>query len=101
MPLNINGTIYPMPNEGTEPGPNGTELVAIEDHWGLDALTLITALDPDAKVPAGYTKTKALYSLVWIAKKRAGEIVSISDVLNDIALEQIVIEDDPKADAAS
>lgn len=101
MPLNIKENTYALPNEGTEPGVTGAELVELENHWGLDGMTLLTALDPDAKVPAGYTKTKALYSLVWIAKKRAGEIVSISDVLNDVTLDQILIEDDPKADAAS
>jgi hypothetical protein len=98
MPLILRGKSYPMPKEGDSAAPTGREIVAIEDHFGLDGLTLISQLAPDAKQIPGYSKVKALYALVWIAMTRAGEIVSIDDILNEYGVDEIEIKDSaPKA----
>jgi hypothetical protein len=91
MPLNIRGTVYPAPNEDDQPGVLGKELVEIEDHFGLDALTLLGTLE-DAKPSAfpGYTKSKALYAFAWICLTRGGVIVSIQDVLNDYSIDELI-----------
>lgn len=91
MPLNIRGTVYPAPNEGDQPGVLGKELVAIEDHFGLDAITLLGVLEDVKPSPyPGYTKSKALYAFAWICLTRKGEIVSLQDVLDEYSLDEIV-----------
>lgn len=88
MPLTIKGKSYPLPKEAGQQGPTGKELIEIENHFNLDGLTLLGSL-VDEKPPAGYTKAKAIYALAWIAMSRAGEIVSIADVLNDYAIDDL------------
>lgn len=102
MPLIIKGKEYSLPNEGTEKGPTGQELVEIENYFNLDGLILISSLAQE-KPPVGYTKTKAMYSMAWIAMTRAGEILSINDILKDYSIDDFDIrweEDDPKKDLA-
>jgi hypothetical protein len=94
MPLNIKGKNYPMPKEGNQPGPTGREMIEIENYFGLDALVLLSSLSTDAKPIQGYSKTKAFYALAWIAMTRGGEVVSIEDLLNDLAIDDIVFEED-------
>ena len=67
MPLTIRGKVYPAPNEDNQPGVLGKELVAIEDHFGLDAITLLSTLESvnPSNFP-GYTKAKAMYAFAWI-----------------------------------
>lgn len=89
MPLNIRGKVYYAPNDAGQPGILGKELVAIEDHFGLDAISLISVLDDPKPSPyPGYTKSKALYALAWICLTRGGVIVSIQDVLDDYSVEE-------------
>lgn len=98
MPVVIKGKKYTLPNDGNEPGPTGAELVEIEDYFNLDGLILISSLAQE-KPPIGYTKTKAIYAMAWIALTRAGEIVSISDVLKDYSIDDFDMseeEEDPK-----
>lgn len=91
MPLNIRGKVYPAPLEGDQPGIKGSEMIAIEDHFGLDALLLIGELDnPNPSVHKGYTKAKAMYAFAWICLTRAGEILSLQDVLDDYAVDELV-----------
>lgn len=98
MPLKLRGKTYLIPNEGNQPAPTGSEIIAIEDHFGLDGIRLIASLQPKAIEVKGYTKTKALYALAWIALRRAGEVLSIEDVLNDYNIEEIAMgfSADPK-----
>ena len=94
MALNIRGKSYPTPNEGDQPGLLGKELMAIEDAFGLDALTLFATLDSSKpSALAGYTKTKAFYALAWVCMVRAGEILSIQDVLNDYSIDDFMEEE--------
>lgn len=93
MPLILRGKLYTMPKEADSPAPTGREIVAIEDHFGLDGLTLLSQLAPDAKLIQGYSKVKALYAVVWIAMTRSGEVVSIQDVLNEYGVDEIEITD--------
>lgn len=102
MPLEIKGKKYPLPKESNQPAPTGREILEIEKFFDLDGLTLLSTLATDAKQLPGYTKTKAFYALAWIAMNRGGEIVSISDLLNDVAIDDIKFEadDNPKEEAA-
>lgn len=91
MPLNIKGKVYPAPNEGDQPGIKGSEMIAIEDHFGLDAILLINELEnPKPSIHKGYTKAKAMYAFAWICLTRGGEVVSIQDVLDDYAIDDLV-----------
>lgn len=87
MPLIIKDKSYLLPSEGSEKAPTGKEIVEIETYFNLDGLILLTALSQD-KPPVGYTKTKGMYALAWIALTRAGEVVSIDDVLKDYGLDE-------------
>lgn len=89
MPIKINGNEYVLPGENNSQQITGEELMAIEDHFDLDGLRLFAALDNPEKAPKGYTVAKALYSLAWVCRTRAGEIVSIADVLKDTAASDI------------
>lgn len=95
MPLVIKDKKYAMPGEGSEKSPTGREIVEIESHFNLDGLILLTALSQD-KPPAGYTKTKGMYALAWIALTRAGEVLSIEDVLNDYSIDDFDFEEEVK-----
>lgn len=86
MPVVIKGKKYTLPNDGTEQGPTGAELVEIEDYFNLDGLILISSLAQE-NPPKGYTRTKAIFAMAWIALTRAGEIVSITDVLKDYSID--------------
>ena len=98
MPLQIAGKTYPLPKEGNQPAPTGREIIELESYFNLDGLTLLSTLSPEAKQIPGYTKTKAFYALAWIAMTRAGEVLSIGDLLNDVAIDDIVFvePDSPK-----
>lgn len=95
MPLEIKGKVYAAPNEGDQPGITGREIIEIEDHFGLDGLTLIRVLAEEG-LPRqkGYTRAKALFALAWVCMVRGGEVVSLDDVLNDLSLGDIAIVDD-------
>lgn len=101
MPLLIKGTKYVAPGEHGTAGPTGEEIMQIEDHFGLDGLKIFeTLINPDKERP-GYTIAKAMYATAWICRTRAGEIVSIADVLKDTSVDQIEdlgyeAADDPK-----
>ena len=98
MPLIIKGKEYQIPNEGTEKGPTGAEIVEIENYFNLDGLILISSLAQE-KPPVGYTKTKAMFAMAWIAMSRAGEILSLHDVLKDYSIDDFDVkweEEDPK-----
>lgn len=98
MPLIIKGKEYNLPNEGTERGPTGLEITEIENYFNLDGLMLISSLGQE-KPPVGYTKTKAMYSMAWIAMTRAGEILSLHDVLKDYSIDDFDVkweDEDPK-----
>lgn len=93
MPLIVKGKSYSLPSEGSEKAPTGREIVEIESYFNLDGLILLTALTQD-KPPAGYTKTKGMYALAWIALTRAGEILSLEDILNDYALDDFDFQEE-------
>lgn len=93
MPLIVKGKSYLLPSEGSEKAPTGREIVEIESHFNLDGLILLTALSQD-KPPVGYTKTKGMYALAWIALTRGGEVVSLEDVLNDYALDDFDFQEE-------
>lgn len=94
MPIKIKGTTYIAPGENGAPELIGDELMAIEDHFELDGLRLFAALENPDKAPKGYTVAKALYSLAWVCRTRAGEIVSIADVLKDTSAGEIIFEEE-------
>lgn len=95
MPLKIKGTTYTAPSEAGTSGLTGRELIEIEDYFKLDGLTLMATLAGDDKsVARGYTRAKAIFALAWVCMSRAGEPVSISDVLDDLSLGDIDIVDD-------
>lgn len=96
MPLNVKGKTYPMPGEDGQQGLTGSEVIAIEDHFGLDGMTLLSAAFGNGTAPAGYTKVKGLYAIAWVAMSRAGEVLSLDDVLNDFAIEDFDFEDEPE-----
>jgi hypothetical protein len=85
MPLLIAGKPYPIPTDPGQKGLNGEELEGIEAHFGIDALVLL-ALDDDAAPKAGYTSSRRIYSLAWIALNRGGVHASLSEVMRDYAL---------------
>lgn len=93
MPITIKGKSYVAPGENGTSQLTGEELIAIEDHFGLDGLRLFAAMENPDRAPKGYTITKGLYSLAWVCRTRAGEIVSIDDVLKDTAANDIILED--------
>lgn len=101
MSLIIKGKKYTIPGEGNEKAATGKEIVEIENYFNLDGLVLFQSMIMD-KPPAGYSKTKAMYATAWMALTRAGEIVSIDDVLNDYSIDDFDFEadgdDDPKKD---
>lgn len=95
MALNIRGKIYYGPNEGDQPGVLGRELIEIDDHFGLDALTLLSIFDdPKVSTIPGYSRSKAMFALAWICLTRGGEILSIHDVLNDYSIDDFVEAED-------
>lgn len=100
MAINIKGKDYVAPGEKGTPQLTGDELMAIEDHFELDGLRLFAALENPDKALKGYTLAKALYSLAWVCRVRAGEIVSIADVLKDTSAGEIILvegdDEDPK-----
>jgi len=98
MPLKLRGKTYVIPNEGNQPAPTGSEIIEIENTFGLDGLRLLASLQPKAIEVKGYTKTKALYAITWITLRRAGHVVSLDDVLNEYNIEEIAngFIDDPK-----
>ena len=83
-----------MPKENGSSSPTGREIIEIENHFGLDGLTLLGALSTEeGKERPGYSKVKALYALTWICMVRAGEVVSIADILNEYGIDEIKPED--------
>lgn len=99
MPLIIKGESYILPTEDKTQGPTGREVIEIEDHFGLDGLTLLGVLGEDEAHPnPAYSKVKALYALAWICLTRAGKVMSISDVLDTYSIDEIEPgeEADPK-----
>lgn len=99
MKLSIKGESFPIPNQDGEKGPTGAELVAIEDHYGLDAITLLSVMAGGGeKLPAIYTRTKAMYAMAWIILTRAGKVYSLQDVLNEFALDDFeMVEEEEEA----
>ena len=99
MALQIRGTNYVIPGENGSAGPTGREIIEIELAFGLDGLELLGVLASDKPHPnAAYSKTKAMYAVAWICKTRAGEIVSIDDVLNQFSINEFMIVEDEKKD---
>lgn len=100
MPLRIKGQVYKAPGEDGEPTPTGEEIMAIEEHFDLDGFRLFATLVDPLKAPKGYTVAKALYATAWICRSRAGEVVSIADVLKDTSMDEIEdVAQDPKEEA--
>jgi hypothetical protein len=102
MTIKIGGKSYVMPKENGTSAPTGKEIVEIENYFsGLDGLTLLGTLSvEEGKERIGYTKVKALYALAWICMVRAGEVVSIGDVLETYGIDEIMAEDSlPKVPA--
>lgn len=100
--IKIGDKSYVMPKENGTSAPTGKEIIEIENYFsGLDGLTLLGTLSvEEGKERPGYTKVKALYALAWICMIRAGEIVSLGDVLETYGIDQISAEDSlPKAPA--
>lgn len=96
MPLKINDKTYKLPGDGLQ-GVTLAEVVAIEDHFrGLDGWTLLGVADGSGDAAAGYTRVKAIAAWTWIAMTRAGEVLSIADVLNDYAVNEILFEEEPE-----
>lgn len=97
MLLRIKDKTYPLPGDNGQQGVTGAELVAIEDHFkGLDGMELLTSAFTGGAAATGYTRVKGLYALAWVAMSRGGEIVSLADVLNDYAVEDLQFEDEPE-----
>lgn len=72
----------------------GRELVSIEDAFGLDALALLSALNPNTAERPGYTRGKALYALAWISKHRVDPSQTFDAFLDSVDLGQIDFEDE-------
>jgi hypothetical protein len=102
MPLIIRDKSYPLPKENGSLSPTGREIIEIENHFGLDGLTLLQALSTEeGKERPGYSKVKALYALAWICMVRAGEVVSISDILDEYGIDEIKPEDSDSKNLAA
>lgn len=86
MPIIIRGKSYPVPGEPGVKGPTGTELAAIEDHYELDGVMLISSLAQE-NPPKHYTRAKAIFAMAWIVLTRDNEIVSIQDVSNEYSID--------------
>lgn len=101
MPLKIGDKEYVMPGENGTPRINGEETIAIEEEFGLDATRLWMVFVDPMKAQKPYTIAKATLALAWVCRVRAGEVVSIADVLKDTAPGDIDIieEEDPKEEA--
>lgn len=96
MPFIIRDKTYPLPKEDNQPAPTGSEIIAIEEHFDLDGLTLLTILgDQEPSHLKGYSKTKALYALAWICMTRGGEVLSIQNVLDDYSVDEFTVEEQP------
>ena len=96
MPFIIRTKTYPLPKENNQPAPTGSEIIAIEEHFDLDGLTLLTILGDDKPSNLkGYSKTKALYALAWICMTRGGEVVSIQNVLDEYSAEEFTVGQEP------
>lgn len=95
MPLIIKDKTYPMPHEPGQKGPTGREIIEIENYFQLDGLQIITSLGLENPA-VGYTKIKGMYSLAWICLTRAGEVVSLEDVLNDYSLDEFDFAEQPE-----
>lgn len=96
MPIIIRDKTYPVPGEEGVKGPTGTELTVIEDHYDLDGVLLISSLAQE-NPPKHYTRAKAIYAMAWIVLTRAGEIVSMKDVLDEYSIDDFSwSEDEPK-----
>lgn len=91
MPILIKGKEYPLPKENGSSNITGKELIEIENQFQLDGVELMRVLASDGREKPGYTQVKALYSIAWICLSRAGEIVSISDVLEEYAIDDFSI----------
>lgn len=103
MSLIIKGTKYTMPGEKNEKAVTGKEIIEIEDYFNLDGLVLFQSMAME-KPPVGYSRTKAMYATAWVVLTRAGEIVSIDDVLCEYSIEDFDYEDeveDPKKDESA
>lgn len=89
MPLKIRDKVYTIPKEGKEPGPTGREIIEIEEHFELDGLKLLEILGEEgpSTLPR-YSRAKAYYAMAWICMTRAGEILSIADVLNEYSIDE-------------
>lgn len=94
MPISLRGQVHPLPGESGQPPISGRELIAIEDAFGLDALQLLACLSPSATLQPGYTRTKAIYALTWLALHRSDESWSLDQVLNEVALEELEVADE-------
>lgn len=95
MPLLIAGTPYALPTDPGQKGLTGEELDGIESHFGIDALLLLQVLgapDDSPRMP-GYTRNRALFSVVWIALNRGGVKVSLADVMRDYAVSDFDFEE--------
>jgi hypothetical protein len=97
MPLVIREKSYTIPKENGSPAPTGREIIEIENSFNLDGLALLSTLasDEPSKLQ-GYSKVKALYAVAWIAMTRAGETLSIDDVLNEYAIDEILLKEEPE-----
>lgn len=101
MPIIVRDKSYPMPKENGSPAPTGKEIIEIENYFQLDGLGLLQTLSTETgNERPGYTKVKAIYALAWICMSRAGEIVSIADVLDGYGIDEIKAEDSPKEPTA-
>ena len=96
MPIIIRGETFELPGENNTQNVTGREIIAIEEAFGLDGLTLLGILGEDETSPMykphpnpAYSKVKALYALTWVCMTRAGKILSIDDVLNNYGIDEI------------
>lgn len=107
MPLIVRGKSYVLPEENDTQAPTGEEIIAIEDAFDLDGLTLLATLSsPEASKIRGYTRVKALYALAWITMTRAGDVLSVQDVLKEYGIDELEFQveesgADTKKEAAS
>jgi len=104
MPLIVRGESFNLPGENDTQNVTGREIIAIEDAFGLDGLTLLGILGEDETDPMhkphpnpAYSKIKALYALTWVCMTRAGKILSLDDVLNNYGIDEISSTDSDEA----